>query len=895
MASTRLERDQAALEAYSDGIAQFSSAELERYFARLKHRLVVSRKEVNDPVWGTIQLNPPELIVIDSPLLQRLRRIKQLGVVDQVYPGATHTRLSHSFGVLHQTESLVQAIRLALEAAEAGITIDAELHQLLRLSALCHDIGHGLMSHVSENALEGEPDVNRLERAFARQWKVENPRLSEMAAFFMIRSPAFRKLLERAWERSGLPMPTNDPADFLSCALIGAPVWKDIPLLHEVISGPFDADKLDYLRRDALFAGIPRTVDIPRLIRKLRVAVVAWDGLLPEIARNVEERVRPYAVSGIAQSGARTLDELALARALQHDKVYRHQKVRAAEAMIASVLSLIGESLGPPAFLPLRFVDEAFIDVDADMLRTLSEGKIDETKARTAEDILQRYRDRELFVRGFAWDHAPRPVGLATESHQTQALHRLHLALRRPGDRALLATEIAELAREVARRSDTSSVLDGLVDERLKNYIWIDPPTPPKGRSLLSRALLVSRTGDVGRFRDDYPDTEGWSDQYLVNRDVGYVYCPRQIAAHVFLAAEAVFRKRFSVRVDYGRRSVLEGIELGSVVQLKEKLAATNFYDEGPTDLSPMPAMLRSAHAGQCVDAFLLAAREFMVPQVNEAVEAPLSGPAVRDYLRQFRNDELIGQAMTMVNGVRFFRRDDFAASLRAFVEMHPEFQGAYLCPLGSAKDSSAVVTYLSNDIAPGLGLTVASVHELPNTAERVVFIDDFIGSGRQAVSIIEAWLRMPPSENLGEDRDLSELPANASRAITEAELAFVFCAGLDEGRDRLDRWLREANLHGSTHLANTEADLPSLKGLRATGALSEEFVHHCSAVGEELLRGKGYRPEIVDNRRLGYGNKGLLVAFPYNVPAHTATLLWEDGSAHGREWLPLLPRRRKR
>jgi HD superfamily phosphohydrolase len=104
-------------------------------------------KEINDAVWRTISLTPFEVLVLDSPLMQRLRRVRQLGVVHWVYPGAGHSRLEHSLGAVHQVQRLIESLN-----RHAGEALGADWVNLLRLAALVHDIGHGLMSHVIENA-----------------------------------------------------------------------------------------------------------------------------------------------------------------------------------------------------------------------------------------------------------------------------------------------------------------------------------------------------------------------------------------------------------------------------------------------------------------------------------------------------------------------------------------------------------------------------------------------------------------------------------------------------------------------------------------------------------------------------------------------------------------------
>jgi len=110
-------------------------------------------KQIHDTIWGTISLRPLEVPILDSPLLQRLRQLRQLGVAHWVYPGADHSRFEHSLGVLHQAQQLVFAINRAGINKYNQVVISEDDEQLIRISALMHDIGHPVLSHVSEYAL----------------------------------------------------------------------------------------------------------------------------------------------------------------------------------------------------------------------------------------------------------------------------------------------------------------------------------------------------------------------------------------------------------------------------------------------------------------------------------------------------------------------------------------------------------------------------------------------------------------------------------------------------------------------------------------------------------------------------------------------------------------------
>ena len=350
----------------------FTAGLLRAYTKRLQTRLPAGAprlKEFSDPVWQTIVLQPFEVVVLDSPLMQRLRRIKQLGVAHWVYPGATHSRFEHSVGTLQQMQNLVTAINSRSGLSDQPITPD--LANLLRLTALCHDVGHGFMSHVSEKAVLSFPEVENLQLQFADATEMEEVKPSEIAAYYILGSGSFKLFIGTVMHYiRNHPLP-DAPEEMMKTAIIGKPLIDRIPLLHELISGPFDADKLDYMPRDARMAGTPVVTDIPRLVQKVRAVAISATALPPEVARSVRGNLPSYWITGIALSGGRTLDELMVGRSLLLDKIYRHQRVRSAEAMVAAMIAVLLKLLHwSPAQLPYRLVDEDLLSLNAAACRT---------------------------------------------------------------------------------------------------------------------------------------------------------------------------------------------------------------------------------------------------------------------------------------------------------------------------------------------------------------------------------------------------------------------------------------------------------------------------------------------------------------------------------------------
>lgn len=332
------------LDEFREFSEQFAADHLDAYTRALAERgHPPGRKEINDPQWGTISLSGAEVAVLDSPLLQRLRLIRQLGVVHWVYPGAIHTRFEHTLGVLRQVQYLASAIdSLGAQQGLRDLVPQSKIN-LLRLAALLHDVGHAAFSHVSEHAIDALEVLSSVPVEFGQVHRAEQRSLSEIFAYFVVRSPAMRHLIEVLLDRDSDYIRLNsqraanldDIVEKVSRAIVGRSIDDRLPLLHEIISGPFDADKLDYFVRDARNAGTPSLLDISRLVQKIALRELDATDLPGNTGRDIKAQDR-HVLVGIKWSGISVLDELHLSRVLLYAKIYRHPKVVAIEQMVRS-------------------------------------------------------------------------------------------------------------------------------------------------------------------------------------------------------------------------------------------------------------------------------------------------------------------------------------------------------------------------------------------------------------------------------------------------------------------------------------------------------------------------------------------------------------------------------
>lgn len=239
-------------------------------------------KIVADPVHGFISV-PLSLMLdlIQTPEIQRLRRIKQLGVGNLVFPGAEHTRFSHALGAM----ALMQDALLVLH--EKGTPISAEEHTAALAAALLHDVGHGPFSHTLEHVL-----IDDFEHEFMS-----------------------RQLIEVLNQRF-------DGALSLVLAMFDNTYHR--PFFHQLVSSQLDMDRLDYLRRDSFHTGVAEgEVGVDRIIKTLRVHPISGDAS----ARLM-----------IEAKGAHAVENFLFARRSMYWQVYLHKTVVSGDRLLASII-----------------------------------------------------------------------------------------------------------------------------------------------------------------------------------------------------------------------------------------------------------------------------------------------------------------------------------------------------------------------------------------------------------------------------------------------------------------------------------------------------------------------------------------------------------------------------
>lgn len=330
--------------------------------------------EFRDPIHGFIVLSSDERKVVNSRAFQRLRHIHQLALTWLVYPAATHKRFEHCLGVMDLAGRVFDVLTHPENRRTTGRLKDIfpssdptdarhrYWRSIVRMAALCHDLGHIPFSHGAEDLLPKDTHHENL--------SVE-----------VIRSPQMQKL----WSAMTPPL----TADHIAKIAVGVGKWNGEPftdweeLMTEIVTGdPFGVDRIDYLLRDSLHAGVAYgRFDHQRVIDTLRIL---WD----------DEQQK--AVVGIEAGGLHAAEGLQLARYFMFEQLYFHKVRRALDVHLKQYL---------PVFLPggtyPTTVDGHLRLTDDHVLASMQDDLADPESPRhqIASRILQRRFFRVLYER----------------------------------------------------------------------------------------------------------------------------------------------------------------------------------------------------------------------------------------------------------------------------------------------------------------------------------------------------------------------------------------------------------------------------------------------------------------------------------------------------------------
>jgi len=859
--------------------------------------------------------------------MQRLRYIRQLGFSFLTYPNANHSRFEHSLGTYWVVRRLLES-SMRLPALETGsgnqavyaVAPDSHIQNLVSMAALLHDIGHGPFSHALESIVENDPENWRVGpfsvKDFSRKMDDANMELfrgqssraivpaknfCELFAAAIITSRRFIDLYRVLPETGSNP---EEDVISIACLLLGVPIEKNQPGFSHVISGPIDADKLDYLIRDSQACGISISLDISRVLFRAGFYCLSDPNLHPQ-SRVLDFDKSPVTVFVVEQSGTDALRELALSRLSLYSRVYYHQCTRNAEKTFSRALKLWAGSSSRNFLEVWRMGDE-------ELLATLRRST---ASANAAKKIwARRLPKRAVALTADCYSLSDLPVrtDLAAQIKKARkrAIDQVDLLVdeffRLGSDHewALeLEQEVLTIERRLGRGHD-----DGDLE-------WHTVPIP-RHKDPTATALCLSDDRSVEVAEPHLPQFVK-SGEFPISRR--YLFChPSKRIPFAIAIQRIISKRRFPFTVEYSETN-LSGLFCPRVqVERSNRICKLQKieFETACIDLA------RSQYFDDAPFLFPLNAHRHRVEAISERLSGFSGGFAwrvdanhVQHFVEQFppslRTDALDWlDQLEVEDWHSFARKTELGIQSIRSVLPAPKYWIVPLSFTSGTQICKALDEVTKASTSMEVMYDIRAAIDKAQKDDGIIFVDDNIASGTQATRAVDTLFGKQTARTERSTYQTSLSP-EAIEKLRTLKVAFVFAWGHTAGIDRL----HECTL--ANRLAINASSIIAISPLIAkdnkkniSGPLRDflrkvgtQLVAH-----DEALDGQSFDAAYAlgEDRALGYGNaEGYLVG-QSGVPSSTFTALFMPGKISYRlnrpwkqedwewPWRPLVLRSQK-
>jgi HD superfamily phosphohydrolase len=887
-------------------------------------------KYVKDNIWGMIEVDPASLKLLDCPVLQRLRGIRQLGMSYLTYPSAEHSRFVHSLGVSFVVSEFLRAIdgrsgeSPSLGRYVRSSDLGAMSREDLVHAALLHDVGHMPFSHATEKALQANETgfrcgSRRSVAEFLGELEDHTGKivgLSEALSVLVVLSERFGHFYRRIIRNDG------DALLRIACLIAALPPDPRLSGITQIISSAaVDGDKIDYVTRDAQACGIPVGVDVARVFLRSAFVEVARADI---IRAGLKENPAPTEVLFVVNaSGVDTLDEITQSRATLYQRVYLHPVTRTAEAILTQALRANADAQTDIRNDDLADALGLWRFSDADLLSRLAASR-DLITARLGGILRGRQLPKKacVFSASIAEMHMPLKLMLRRiDPGRADDLRKLivntplesltadELRGRRGED---LAREIrAEAERLVKLLRDKGAPAEVLPTAPLKDLVLV-------GTSFMDRArkdCIVLQNGELLSTKR-FTNIGGTQDAFELVKAVGFVMSDPQWLALVLIAARTILSRPLgsikpadlpptraahddeSLKIAIVERMLLDlkgvlrraGVPRGKFDATMEAATQAGYFDAAP--LLARPIVANSDAVARIADrlATFEGQREWQVRPETVAAFVNQVPPRLRDCL------------LARLGEINFLGEQVIADGLLRLLK--DITSGADVAPL-SPSSGSHVRTSLQRVVkASNLHTWRLCAHISEALAadsdEPLILIDDNTASATQARAQLLKWAGRPvdkwPEECRSEDNLFDEAigPMEWERLSSRPIKIFV-CAGLPQARERLQACAKDLGFKHPLELAYDQE-------IKEDHTWDADLKAYLTEVGHSVLAWSRCRTQALSEadeafcraNAFGYGGAGGLLATATNVPTSTVTALWCPGLHNGSPWMPLLIRQNK-
>lgn len=460
-------------------------------------------KVIHDNLMESCYFYGWEVALLDTPLLQRLRHIHQLGTAFLTYPSAVHTRFSHTLGVTTLAGALYKNLRGKKYLARLSEEQSRNEEAMVRLAGLLHDIGHTFFSHCSEKVLE--PFWRKIWND-SKIFKAK-PKPHEFVAYLIVTSAHFKKYWETVVKPDcyGISINLNDVA----CAIVGELISADKAYLTEIINGHYDVDKLEYLNRDAKTAGIPITYDKARYFQKIDICEI--DGKASLV---------------MGQGGVQCVEQMALGKIMLFPYVYQHHKVLTADTIIQDVVHKLLERDNILGCLNITHPLDMLLYTDDDILAYSAHSDDAELQL-----LLNQLKSRALPKRAFVFHREYLCEPGKADGQLEQQIMRLLKLVNNP-------TMLEGLRKKLAEKLSSA-------DRKLSHHeILITRPSFFNGFSAMNSAPILTKSNTCVPV-DTLWLLSGWSDTHDNKTDYIYFHVPVELCARAYSTILQLLRDEY--------------------------------------------------------------------------------------------------------------------------------------------------------------------------------------------------------------------------------------------------------------------------------------------------------------------------------------------------------------
>jgi deoxynucleoside triphosphate triphosphohydrolase SAMHD1 len=887
------------------------------------------RKVIKDSLWGLVELDSKSLHLLDCPLMQRLRGIKQLGLSYLTYPTAEHTRFSHSLGMYCVVSRFLEVMsRLkgidSEQMPELGTYTpwviddkhDDSYFDDLRHAALLHDVGHMPFSHVSEKAVSHHAknflcsniSVSNFRSAASRCLE-KNISLSELITLMVILHPRFIEYYNGFVRRNG-----SGKAIYRIASLIaGLPPEPKLRGLAELISDmAVDADKIDYLNRDAAACGIPIGIDVSRLF--YRSTFLEIDKLESKKLKLGNDKTIIFAVNA---TGMDSIEEVVKARSTLYHRVYHHQTTRNAERVLSKCFELLSNGAHPD----LHDIFKIWVLDDFHLLRIISKSRDTNLKSLSAR-ILNRDLPKRTFVFGKNYTRTMMPIEHLFRNPPEEIVKlKDNLLNTVTGEMLELYTQSRGQDVEVSKIEDkifgeSKSIVKKLNEKnsaKIKRALPAIVSVLPMAFEKVNKDCTILQNGQLSLSSVDSTADEQ-ENAAEIFKAKGYVLSDQQCMDIVFHAARKILstENRLLYPIDQSsREDMIYGYQQGFFFDsaairrtiglnvndgITDTLVNKGYYDDFPQLIAVDELSEKILEKIKQLSAF--------DGQGTWYVSEESCKFFISQFPPKFRNE-----IERLIEQIKILDRKELKNTILTAIEKcnKPDQVKGFITAL-SPNSGNRVREIAEQELKEKLSsknwIFCPDIEAALNKAkddDYLTFCDDNSISGCQAESQFLTWLGIPreewPIDCQSEENIFDHSLEDRIDKLKSVHTSICVSVGSGAARSRILK-LKHRGLNkfiGFFYGHELEKITPVIskeleKFMRAVGIRLLAFAKYDHTGALNKLSPEKYSKCRIDS--LGYGGKKGLMVTSINVPVSTITSFWCPGIYNGKPWMPLFLRR---